>query len=209
MVNWLYHETLLFSLSHDWLMYSLLFFFVLFLCHRWWASWTNVSSALLLHIIHTEILCTVSWSVFTFRSLNCFLFAGKLIQQTTTRTKTSARGIQNKQFTQVRHCCKGWGLKIEVTVRIIQSHAFSWFSLSRWLNCIFLTTWRYQRWIELWAVVNKAYLVSFYEKQYQHNTGDKKNIMAVISMPYSVLHGDFRMMNNDLWLKPPQRCTHF
>lgn len=38
--------------------------------------------------------------------------------------------------------------------------------------------------------VKNAYLVSFYEKQYQHNTGNKKNIMAVLSMPYSVLHGD-------------------
>lgn len=43
----------------------------------------------------------------------------------------------------------------------------------------------------------KAYLVSFYEKQYQHNTGNKKNIMAVLSMPYSVLRGEFRMTNND------------
>lgn len=51
--------------------------------------------------------------------------------------------------------------------------------------------------MELWAVLKEAYLVSFYEKQYQHNTGNKKNIMAVLSMPYSVLSGDFRMKNND------------
>lgn len=38
----------------------------------------------------------------------------------------------------------------------------------------------------------KAYLVSFYEKQYQHNTGNKKNIMAVLSMPYSVLTWRFQ-----------------
>lgn len=47
------------------------------------------------------------------------------------------------------------------------------------------------------SFLKKAYLVSFYEKQYQHNTGNKKNIMAVLSMPYSVLRGDFRMANND------------
>lgn len=50
---------------------------------------------------------------------------GRQIQQTTTRTKTFARGIQNKQFTQVRYVVGDWGgLKIEVTVRIIHSHAF-------------------------------------------------------------------------------------
>lgn len=51
-----------------------------------------------------------------------------------------------------------------------------------------------------WAVwgqqqQKKAYLVSFYEKQYQRNTGNKKNIMAVLSMPYSVVRGDSRMKN--------------
>lgn len=29
----------------------------------------------------------------------------------------------------------------------------------------------------------KAHPVSFCEKQYQHNTGNKRNIMAVLSMP--------------------------
>lgn len=46
--------------------------------------------------------------------------------------------------------------------------------------------------MELQAVLKKAYLVSFYEKQYQHNTGNKKNIMAVLSMPYSVLTWRFQ-----------------
>lgn len=49
----------------------------------------------------------------------------------------------------------------------------------------------------VWGNDKKAYLVSFDEKQYQRNTGNKKNIMAVLSMPYSVLHGDSRMKNID------------
>lgn len=44
-----------------------------------------------------------------------FYFLGKQIRQTTTRTKSSARGIQNKQFTEVRHCWReNGGLNIEL-----------------------------------------------------------------------------------------------
>ena len=45
------------------------------------------------------------------------------------------------------------------------------------------------------TTTTKAYLVSFYEKQYQRNTGNEKNIMAVLSMPYSVVRGDSRLKN--------------
>lgn len=59
----------------------------------------------------------VIWIAIALWRLNrgLFSFLGKQIQQTTTRTKSSARGIQNKQFTEVRHCWRGTGgLNIEL-----------------------------------------------------------------------------------------------
>lgn len=43
----------------------------------------------------------------------------------------------------------------------------------------------------------KKHILSQFMRNYQHNTGNKKNIMAVLSMPYSVFRGDFWMTNND------------
>lgn len=152
------------------------------------------------HLTHTELLGQWFELQLPFGDkLKTGSFLGKQIQQTTTRTKTFARGIQNKQFTQVRPCWRGWELNIELTMRIIHSHTFFYFLFTDEMAKLhFLTTQRCRRWTEHWAVLEKkAYLVSFYEKQYQRNTGNKKNIMAVLSMPYSVLRGDFRMMNND------------
>lgn len=61
---------------------------------------------------------TVIWIAIALWRLNrgLFYFLGKQIRQTTTRTKSSATGIQNKQFTKVRHCWreKGGGLNIEL-----------------------------------------------------------------------------------------------
>lgn len=113
-----------------------------------------------------------------------FSFLGKQIQQTTTRTKSSARGIQNKQFTEVRHCWRGTGgAKYRTRRGLSIVMPSSWFSLRRWdgWTAFRLTTRQYGRWTEHREVFREetAYLVSFYENLYQHNTGNKKNIMAV------------------------------
>lgn len=57
------------------------------------------------HLIYTELLeQRFELQLPSGDKLKTGSFLGKRTQQTTTRTKTFARGIQNKQFTQVRPC---------------------------------------------------------------------------------------------------------
>lgn len=136
---------------------------------------------------------------------------GRRTQQTITKTKTFAREIQNRQSIQVGLVVWGRDLKIEAIVKIIRSHAFLLiFSLQIWwLNCIFLTTWKYQRMMELQAVLRgkKAHLVSYYEKQYQHTTGKKKNINGCLK--HALFSLTWRFQDDKSWLKPPRGCSHF
>lgn len=133
-----------------------------------------------------KIWGAVIWIAIALWRLNrgLFYFLGKQIRQTTTRTKSSARGIQNKQFTEVRHCWReNGGAKYRTRCGLSTVMPSSWFSLRRWddWTAFLSTTRQYGRWTEHWEVFRKetAHLVSFYENLYQHNTGNKKNIMAV------------------------------
>ena len=110
-------------------------------------------------------------------------FPEKQIQQTTTKRKIFARGIRNR----VRTCyLLYYGGKEHCTPNLGSLLSFS-FSIDVMAAQHTLTAWRYQKMVGTPKMFLIKHFLSLLVKQYQHNTGNKMNITAVLSMPYSVL----------------------